>query len=321
MRRTAFAAALAAIAGVVPPAGAAAFETAVLERTLPAVVSVLPVLPDAGTRSEEPEGSGVVFGDGRHVLTALHVVDGARSILVRTSDGDIVEARLVGKDVLTDIAVLEIGSALPALAFGPDVALGEPVCAVGNAFGLGLTASCGVVSGVHMAGVGFNPIEDFVQTDAAINPGVSGGALIDGEGRLAGLVSAIFTKTSDANIGVNFAVAAPLAARVAASIVETGTFRPPRTGLRLAPWPPPGEAGRMAARVFTVEPGSPAEAAGLREGDRIVSAGGRRVRGPADYMGVVARLVPPAQLAITAERDGRPVDAILQLTGDPERKN
>ncbi|MCT8971092.1 S1C family serine protease [Microbaculum marinisediminis] len=285
------------------------------------VVSVLPLLPAREVRSEEPEGSGVVIGDGRHVLTARHVVDGATAIHVRTAAGDIVAATLVGGDPLTDLAVLAVDDALPALAFAGDAALGEDVCAIGNAFGLGLTVACGVVSGVHMAGVGFNPIEDFVQTDAAINPGVSGGALVDEEGRLVGLVSAIFTKTSDANIGVNFAVAAPLAGHVAEAILEAGAFHPPRTGARLAPWPAPGETGRMAARVFSLEPGSPADRAGLREGDQIVRVGDRRIRGPADYISAVARIDAPAELAVEAVRDGETINVVLRLMAEADIKN
>ena len=279
---------------------------------------MLPVLPKPAARSAEPEGSGVAFGDGRHVMTARHVIDGAEAIRVRTADGNVVDATLVGSDTLTDIAVLEIETALPAMVMGEDAILGSPVCAIGNAFGLGLTVACGVVSGVHKAGIGFNPIEDFVQTDAAINPGVSGGALIDGEGRMVGLVSAIFTKTSDGNIGVNFAVAAPLATRVADEILGSRGFHPPRTGVRLGPWPPRGETGRMAARVLAVEAGSPADGAGLEDGDRIVRAGGRRIRGPADYVSAVARLEAPAAIEIEAERDGLTLHVTLRLWGAAE---
>jgi len=297
---------------------AQAFEARVLETALAATVSVLPVMPPGAARTEEPEASGVAYGAGGHVVTALHVVKGAAAILVRNADAEIVEAELVGADPLTDIAVLEVAGPLPVLPLpvlplAGDASLGEPVCAIGNAFGLGLTASCGVVSGVHMAGIGFNPVEDFVQTDAAINPGVSGGALVDREGRLVGLVSAIFTKTSDANIGVNFAVAAPLMKRVADAIIETGGFRPPRTGVRLGPWPPRGETGRMAAKVLAVEPGSPAAAAGLQSDDRILSAAGRRIRSPKDYISAVARLTPGDTIDLEAVRGGETVTTTLRL--------
>ncbi|MGI9384616.1 MAG: S1C family serine protease, partial [Methyloligellaceae bacterium] len=143
------------------------------------VVSVLPTWPPDVKRSEEPEGSGVAVLDGATVVTALHIVDRATSIRIRTAKGRIVPAKLVGLDRATDIAILSIDTPLPPLSLASeDPALGQPVCAVGNAFGLGLSVTCGVVSGVHRAGMGFNVIEDFVQTDAAVNPGASGGALV-----------------------------------------------------------------------------------------------------------------------------------------------
>src|SRR5690606_40595555 len=132
------------------------------------------------------------------------------SISVRLPDGHHVPAEVVGRDAATDLALLRVEAELPPLPLAPDPALGAPVCAVGNQFGLDLSVTCGVVSALHRAGTGFNPVEDFVQTDAVVNPGASGGALVDGEGRLVGLLSAIFTMESDANIGVNFAASAAL---------------------------------------------------------------------------------------------------------------
>ena len=101
----------------------------------------------------------------------------------------------VGRDPLTDLAVLQDrGGPADAAPTAQEPDLGAPVCAVGNQFGLGLSVTCGVVSAVRRSGVGFNPIEDFIQTDAVVNPGASGGALVDGDGRLVGVLSAIFTK-------------------------------------------------------------------------------------------------------------------------------
>lgn len=274
---------------------------------MPSVVSVLPVFPAGRSRIDEPEGSGAAILDGRHILTAMHVVDGADRVMVRTSEGDIVDALVMGSDYFTDVAVLRLDTSLPPLSIRGDAELGEPVCALGNAFGLGLTVACGIVSGVHKAGIGFNRIEDFVQTDAAVNPGVSGGALIDDEGNLVGLVSAIFTKTSDANIGVNFAVAAPLVERVVGEILETGTFEPPPTGLELGPWPPFGEEGRQSAEILEIDPRSPVALAGLRVGDRIVMAADRRIRRPDDYVSAVVRLDPSEPFEVEFERAGKSV--------------
>ncbi|MGD9867715.1 MAG: S1C family serine protease, partial [Hyphomicrobiales bacterium] len=149
-----------------------------LETALRSVVSVLPDWPPDARRTEEPEASGVVLLDGTTVVTALHVVDRATSVRVRTADGDILKAEIAGRDKATDIAVLKLPSALAPMAVGETApAIGDRVCAIGNAFGLGLSVTCGVVSAVNRAGTGFNGIEDFVQTDAAVNPGASGGAL------------------------------------------------------------------------------------------------------------------------------------------------
>jgi hypothetical protein len=145
-------------------------------------------------------------------------------VMVRDSDGVIHPARVLARNRLSDIAVLALDTPLAAAAWraGP-VGPGLPVCAIGNAFGLGLSVTCGRVSATHRAGIGFNAVEDFIQTDAAVNPGMSGGALVDEDGALVGMLSAIFTKQSDANIGVNFAVHLGLVHAVR-SAAEAGTI-------------------------------------------------------------------------------------------------
>jgi len=280
---------------------------------LASVVSVLPEWPPDANRLEEPEGSGVAILDGRHVITALHVVDKALSVRVRTPAGMIVDAEIVGRDRATDLALLQVPEPLPPLAFAGEPRLGEEVCALGNAFGLGVSMSCGVVSALHRAGVGFNGIEDFVQTDAAVNPGASGGALVDGEGALVGILSAIFTKQSDANIGVNFAVSAPLAERVARELEASGHVRWLAAGMHLVAAPRKGETGRVGARVAALSPGAPADAAGLKVGDLIVAAGGRPVRASADVVAALAHVTAPGELAVTVLRDGSEVTLTLRF--------
>jgi len=150
------------------------------------------------------------------IKTAISETVNDKKIGIAFSGG--VDSTLISKvcsEMNYDITLLTIGfSESP-----PE--LGDPVCAIGNAFGLGLTVTCGVVSGLHKAGVGFNAIEDFVQTDAAVNPGASGGALVNRSGKLVGVLSAIFTKKSDANIGVNFAVSSSLALKAAKLLQES----------------------------------------------------------------------------------------------------
>lgn len=284
---------------LVPPATAQGLDSA-----MRSVVSVLPEWPPDARRLEEPEGSGVAVLDGRTIVTALHVVNRALSVRVRTTDGDIVTARLKGRDRATDIATLEIDNPLPALpTAGSEPGLGEKVCAIGNAFGLGLSVTCGVVSGTHRSGVGFNRVEDFVQTDAAVNPGASGGALVTEDGKFVGMLSAIFTKTSDANIGVNFAVSAELVTDIARQLRDKGRVTRPISGMRLEQVPAKGETGRLGARIVNVRSGSLGERAGFKTGDVIVKAGGRRIRKPADFVGAMARLLSSDTLDVEIVRD------------------
>jgi S1-C subfamily serine protease len=186
------------------------------------VVSVLPTWPGyekpgfGAPSGVAPEGSGVVIGldagdESRWILTAAHVISRATDIVIKTSDRTSQPARVVWLDEDTDIALLEVRDALPALTLASQPTLpGEHVCALGNPFGLGVSMSCGVIAGPNRQRIGLNRIEDFIQTDAAINPGSSGGALVDAEGNLIGMIAAIFTKDADIDAGVNFAVSVDL---------------------------------------------------------------------------------------------------------------
>jgi S1-C subfamily serine protease len=287
--------------------GAAAFERpdpAEIAGALRSVVSVLPQWPGRPPSLEEPEGSGVVVGDGSLILTADHVLGDPVKVMIRTRAGDVIPAEVAKRDRTTDLALLKIDEALPALAFGNALLPGEEVCAIGNAFGLGLSVTCGTVSATERSGAGFNAIEDFVQTDAAVNPGMSGGALIDGEGKLAGILSAIFTKQSDANIGVNFAVSAALAQATLARLRAPGPVAWPRFGAFLEPYPEQGKAGPVGARAVRVLPGSASGRAGLEPGDIVVEAGGRHVDGQEDIVAAFA-LTPAGQsLRLVVLREG-----------------
>jgi S1-C subfamily serine protease len=288
-------------------ASAAAFERpdpAEIAGALRSVVSVLPQWAGRPPSLEEPEGSGVAVADGTLILTADHVLGDPVAVLVRTHGGDVLRAEVAKRDRATDLALLVVDEPLPPLAFGEPLLPGEEVCAIGNAFGLGLSVACGTVSATQRSGVGFNVIEDFIQTDAAVNPGMSGGALIDGEGKLAGVLSAIFTKQADANIGVNFAVSAALAQAALTRLRSHDPVSWPRLGAFLQPHPERGEAGPVGARAVTVPPGSAAGRAGLRPGDVVVEAGGRRVDGQEDIAAALA-LTPAGQsLRLVVLRNG-----------------
>ncbi len=276
----------------------------VIEFRQQSVVAVLPVWKKRPANAEEPEGSGVVVGDGTLVVTADHILGNAARVRIRTSDGEVALARILARDSETDLALLGIPFSLPAMAFAGYPVVGEEVCAIGNAFGLGVSVTCGTVSAVRRSGIGFNPIEDFIQTDAAVNPGMSGGALIDGEGALVGVLSAIFTKQSDANIGVNFAVSGPLA-KLALTRLQTGAKTAwPRAGLQLRPSPPRGGTGRAGAIIVDIVPDGPAARAGLAIGDIVFRAGGRRIFRPAHLRTAIAMQPSGEALSIEAGRDG-----------------
>ena len=186
----------------------------------PSIIVVEPTWPGYGRPGfgappgTAPAGTGIYFGTGtqtRYILTAAHVI--ARAVRVETVDADGVrhDAEIIAIDSARDLAVLKTGLPAPPITLRrADPEVGTHACAIGNSFGLGLSLSCGVISAVHRRDVGFNAIEDFVQTDAAVNPGASGGALVDPQGRLVGLIDGIFTKEADIDAGVNFAVSIPM---------------------------------------------------------------------------------------------------------------
>jgi len=276
---------------------AAAFDPSALE----SVVSVLPDWPSDQPLPERPEGSGVAILAGGYIATNGHVLGDAKSLRVRLADGRILAAEIVGVDRLTDIALIKAPVELPLREIAPPPPLGATVCAIGNPFGLGLSVTCGVVSAVHRTGTGFNPIEDFIQTDATVNPGASGGALLDADGRLVGLVSAIFTKGADADIGVNFAASVGLVMRVVEDLAQHGRVIRGQSGLRVTDL---DEAERTGARITRVVPGGSADAAGLAAGDVITAIGTRAIRRASDVTSAIHMHRPGARIAVTYLRDG-----------------
>lgn len=282
-------------------------------RVMPSIVSVLPEWANAKSRTKEPEGSGIVILDGSIIITARHVITKALSIRVRTHDGRVLTAEVIGYDRLTDLALLSITEKLPAISFGRAAQLGEPACTIGNAFGLGLSITCGIISATHKAGISFNPIEDFIQTDAAVNPGASGGALVARDGTLLGILSAIFTKESDANIGVNFAVSAMLAKRVAKGLSRNKKIHWQFSGLKFKSAVSAGDTGTLAAEIINVRTQTPGEKAGLKVGDKIVQLADRRIRKPADFRSAFVSQAPGTNLAIKLIRKNVEMNLQIQV--------
>ncbi|WP_067333230.1 S1C family serine protease [Stappia indica] len=263
------AAAVLALALVAAPAAIA--ETAGSAAALRSVVALLPDWPTDQQRTEEPEGSAVVVGEGGLMLTADHVIGAAKTVRIRLGDGSVHTAEIAYRDQETDLAVLRANIDLPVIEMAPEPEPATSVCALGNAFGLGISVTCGVVSAAGRGGIGFNAVEDFLQTDTVVNPGASGGALVDAQGRLVGILSAIYTKSGDGDIGVNFAVSSALARRVLQAAADG---RSPRRSLGASlqtTRPGPLAAG---LEVLSVREQSPAAQAGMRGGDVILAVDG-----------------------------------------------
>ena len=231
---------------------------------------------------KNPEGSAVAVFSGGYMVTNEHVLGEAKTARVRLSDGRILPAQIIAKDTATDLALIKIDLDLPVLAYAEQVELGNAVCAVGNQFGLGLSVTCGVISAVELTGMGFNPIEDFIQTDAAINPGGSGGALVDQWGQLIGLVSTIYTKNGDANIGVNFAISSRLVYRIIEDLRDFGKVIRVKSGLRVKSLTTQQKRMYIGAEVIQVKKNSPTFTAKLKPKDILKRIGKRLIRKPAD---------------------------------------
>jgi Do/DeqQ family serine protease len=233
-------------------------------------------------RETEATGSGVIVDAAQgYVLTNSHVTENGNSIEVTTKDGRRLNARLIGRDPETDIAVLQIPAAgLTAVPMGDSdrLQVGDFVLAVGNPFGLGQTVTSGIVSALGRTGLGIEGYEDFIQTDASINPGNSGGPLVDLQGRVIGINTAILAP-SGGNIGIGFAVPINIARQVMDQLISGGEIKRGRIGVAIQDLTPDiaqalGTTYTQGAVIARVVQGSPAERAGLRTNDLVVAVNG-----------------------------------------------
>lgn len=262
-------------------------------------------------------GSGVIIDAERGlVLTNNHVVKNAERIGVALSDGRRIEAKLVGTDPATDIALLSIvASGLVALPLGnaDDLETGDYVVAIGNPFGLGQTATMGIISALGRTGLGIEGYEDFIQTDAAVNPGNSGGALVDIDGRLIGINAAI-VGPSGGNVGIGFAIPINMARDVADQLARFGKVTRGQLGVAIQDHPAAMPVAMQAevppgAMVTDVTRGSAAEKAGIRRGDVIVAVNGKPVVSAAQLRTRVGLVRAGETVEIELLRDGSRVKA------------
>jgi len=295
---------------------------AVAEAVRPSVVAIAVRGPAGGS-----EGSGVVLDTDGRIITNDHVVAGGGRIMVTLVDGRVYEAEVVGTDPTTDVAVIALTDPpddLVAAAFGDsdEVAVGEPVMAVGNPLGLDSTATTGIVSAVDRPvstgspGRGEPVVTNAIQVDAAINPGNSGGPLFDASGRVVGITSSILTTSrSSGSIGLGFAIPANLALRVATELVEDGAAAHAFLGVRLADGTARTADGtvRLGAVVVEATAGGPAADAGLRTDDVVVAIDDEPVSGAESLTAQVRERTPGDEVTLTVVRGGetRTVDVVL----------
>ena len=268
-------------------------------------------------------GSGVIVdAENGYLLTNNHVIEVAEEITVTLTDRRTFQAELVGADPETDVALLKIDAdaltALP-LANSDDLQVGDYVVAIGNPFGLGQTVTAGIVSAVGRSGLRLGPdsYQNFIQTDAAINVGNSGGALINLKGELVGINTAIFTGRGG-NIGIGFAIPINMARRIMDQLLTHGEIQRGRIGVQIQDLTPDlaealGTSRKRGAVVAQVLPGTPAEAAGIQRGDVIVEMNGAPVIGSADLRNKVGLLRVGDAVRLTVERDGEPLTIDLAV--------
>ena len=260
---------------------------------------------------QEGIGSGVIATRDGYILTNNHVVDGADEVKVALQDGREFNAKVVGRDPKTDIAVIKIEAKdLPAvpMADSEKVEVGDVVLAIGNPFGIGQTVTTGIVSATGRAGAVGLDYEDFIQTDAAINPGNSGGALVDAEGRLIGINTAILSR-SGGNQGIGFAIPVNLARDVMGSLIKDGRVTRGYLGVMIQDVTPSlAKEFKLkephGALVGDVTPKSPAEKAGIESGDLILEFNGKKVSDSRHLRLEVARVQPGESVPVKLLRDG-----------------
>ena len=277
--------------------------------------------PNPQPRRPRAMGSGVIVdAENGYLLTNHHVIDNAEQITVALTDRREFEAEVVGADPETDIALLKIDAdSLTALPFADsnELQVGDYVVAIGNPFGLGQTITAGIVSAVGRSGLRLESYEDFIQTDAAINVGNSGGALINLKGELVGINTAIFTGRGG-NIGIGFAIPINMARQIMDQLLTHGEIQRGRIGVQIQDLIPDlaealGTSHERGAVVAQVIPGTPAEAAGIQIGDVIVEMNGEPVVGSSDLRNKVGLLRVGDAVRLTIERDGKPMTIELAV--------
>ena len=270
---------------------------------------------------EEGLGSGVIVNPDGYILTNHHVVAGADRVEVELSDRRVLTATVVGDDAPSDLAVLKVqatGLRTIPLADSDKARVGDVVLAIGNPLGIGQTVTSGILSAKgRTTGTGDGSFQDFLQTDAPINRGNSGGALVNLQGELLGINSQILSP-SGGSIGLGFAIPSNMAKNVMSQLISSGSVRRAKLGVMVQPITADlasslGLSDVRGALVNQVEPGSPAERAGLEQGDVITEVAGRRVSDGNELRNAISSTTPGTSVALKIVRDGRASDVSAKL--------
>ncbi len=278
-------------------------------------------IPEQAERPEQSAGSGVIVDSAKgYVVTNFHVIKDALQVTVTLKDRRQFQAKLVGTDPGTDIALLKIdGKNLQALRLGNSDLLnvGDFVVAIGNPFGLGQTVTSGIDSALGRSGLDIEGYEDFIQTDASINPGNSGGALVNLKGELIGINTAIIGP-SGANVGIGFAVPSVMVKAVVDQIVRFGEVRRGRLGATSEDITHDlaaslGLSSTAGAIVSTVEANSPAEKAGLKAGDVVTAINGKNIRSSLDLRNKIGLMPIGETVNLDLIRNGKPLSTKVKI--------
>ncbi|KVO79515.1 Do family serine endopeptidase [Burkholderia ubonensis] len=282
---------------------------------------------NARKQQDEPAanlGSGVIVSPEGYILTNQHVVDGADQIEVALADGRTATAKVIGIDPETDLAVLKINMTdLPTITLGrsDQSRVGDVVLAIGNPFGVGQTVTMGIISALGRNHLGINTFENFIQTDAPINPGNSGGALVDVNGNLLGINTAIYSR-SGGSLGIGFAIPVSTARTVLESIITTGSVTRGWIGVEPQDVTPEiaesfGLQQKSGAIVAGVLQGGPADKAGIKPGDILVSVNGEEITDTTKLLNVVAQIKPGATAKVHVVRKGKELDVHVMIGKRP----
>jgi serine protease DegQ len=269
-------------------------------------------------------GSGVIVSSEGYILTNQHVVDGADQIEIALADGRTTTAKVIGVDPETDLAVLKVNlTNLPTITLGrmDQTRVGDVVLAIGNPFGVGQTVTMGIVSALGRNHLGINTFENFIQTDAAINPGNSGGALVDVHGNLLGINTAIYSR-SGGSLGIGFAIPVSTARSVLESIITTGSVTRGWIGVEPQDVTPEiaesfGLDQKTGAIVAGVLKNGPADRAGIKPGDILVSVDGQDITDTTRLLNLIAQIKPGSNAKIHLVRKNHEMDLDVMIGKRP----